>query len=144
MAQIGQYLKKSRQEAGMTQVSAADKLPIDLRTLQRYEQDELRCPWELIPTIADVYQDDQLEFKCIQECPPWKEILPKVEEKPLSQVACALSAGISDAEDMMNRLLKVAADGRIGTDEQATWDGIRKRVFLLTKACMEVLNAEEG
>lgn len=144
MAQIGQYIKESRQEAGLTQSQASMLLPIDLRTLQRYEQGELRCPWDLVPKIAKAYHDNQLVFKCIQECEPWHEILPDVEEKPLSQVACALSASLMDVEDMMRKMLAVAADGKISTDEQVQWDGIKKRVFGLTKMCMEVLNAEEG
>lgn len=141
MLYIGPILRRARKNKRMTQEQAAQHLPIDIRTLQRYEANEQRCPAEIVVAMAKAYEDKTLLYRAIQQSEIWPQILPPFEQRPLPQAACALLDALMDLQDGARTLLHIAAAG--SEDRQGQMQTILPKVKALLSAGMQMMEASE-
>jgi hypothetical protein len=128
----------------LTQEAAAQRLPIDVRTLQRYEQNELECPASMYPIIAKEYGDRKLLFRALQSFVVWKELLPEANSIPLTQAACALLDSVIEIGKYQQEILKIVSDGRVLTPELYAWAKVTETVKKLICSGVQLLEATEG
>lgn len=140
---IGQMLKESRQKTGYTQPEAAARLPIERRTLQRYEQNEQECPDEMAPIFADAYGDPQLMYRALQASPLWKSIMPQFDGASLPEATLSMLLSLSRLERQQEALMEIASDGRITDDEATQWATVASTAKRTIIACLQVLEAAE-
>ncbi len=55
MNRDGNYMKTCREMAGYTQERAAEYLPFEIRTLQRYEAEPEKAPFDAVAEMASLY-----------------------------------------------------------------------------------------
>lgn len=144
MPKIGEHLRVSRNKAALTQEKAVSLLPVELRTLQNYENNVTPCPDELVPIIAREYEDPALLFRVLQDGEIWRAILPAVPPAHLPQAACALLDAVLEMTEHQRELLKIVADGRIAAEERMAWTEMTMIVRRLLVAGLQLLEASSG
>ena len=68
--------------------------------------------------MARAYKKPSLcNYYCSHECPIGKEYVPEVEVKELSTIVLEMLASLNSVHKQKDRLIEIAADGRITGDE---------------------------
>lgn len=143
MAQVGDLLRNSRTNRGMTQEQAVQLLPYDLRTLQAYEQNERKeTPWQAIAVIAQAYGDKRLLFQALQQNEAWQACLPAIKTRSLSEAGCTMLDELLEASKYHQPILHIIRDGAVSVDEQATWADAKARLYMLLASIIELLMAD--
>lgn len=143
MLYIGPILRRARKNKRMTQEQAAQHLPIDIRTLQRYETNEQRCPMEIVVAMAEAYEDRTLLYRAIQQSEIWPQILPPFKQMPLAQAACALLDALMALQGYTRPLIHIVADGSVQKAEQSQMQDILQMTKALLTAGMQLMEACE-
>jgi transcriptional regulator with XRE-family HTH domain len=140
---ISELIRESRKKAGLSQENAAQTLPFDLRTLQAYECGERKVPADVIPSISMAYNDKQLLYKCLQECPAWKELFPKInfDHVDLRGAACRLPKKLSAVQRHIEDILDMASDNQLQAEELPEWGAYELDVINLLINLIELLAA---
>ena len=129
MKEISRLIRECRQNAGFTQEYAAEKLPASLRSIQSYELGERSCPLDLIPCMADAYDDPMLNIRVLQRLDPWKAIMPEVPEVSLAEAAAgALEAMDKLTREHMRTILHIVRDGMVDEAEREAWSHVMNTV----------------
>ena len=143
MLYIGPILRQARKNKCMTQEQAAQYLPIDIRTLQRYETNEQRCPMEIVVAMAEAYEDRTLLYRAIQQSEIWPQILPPFEQMSMAQAACALLDALMALQGYARPLLHIAADSPAQKTGQSRMQDILSMVRALLAAGLQLMEASE-
>ncbi len=145
MPYIGVYLKRARQRRGLTQEEAATMLPLDIRTLQRYERDEASCPDDVVPEIARAYGDSALPLEALQAQRTWREVLPALGTRTLGEAVLALYDDVAALGAMTRQMLRVARAGCVQEDVQQDWACLREGTLSVIQSGLELLaSVREG
>ena len=68
--------------------------------------------------MADKYKRPTLcNYFCSQQCPIGQQYVPRVEIKELSSIVLEMLASLNSVGKMKDRLIEIAADGKIDRDE---------------------------
>ena len=114
-----------RKAAGYTQERAAELLGIATRTLQAWERGESTPPNARVLSMCDVYGTPTLAIEHLRMCDIIAyDVLPPVKAAPVAQAVCQLVSAMRRVEELHagDRLLEIAADGRVDEIEKADYD----------------------
>lgn len=143
MLYIGPILRRAKKNKRITQEQAAQYLPIDIRTLQRYETNEQRCPMEIVVAMAEAYEDRTLLYRTIQQSEIWPQILPPFEQMSMAQAACALLDALMALQGYARPLLHIAANSPAQKTEQSQMQDILSMVKAMLAAGLQLMEASE-
>lgn len=117
---VRSLLETGRKMAGLSQEELAAKIPVNVRTLRRYESGELETPDEVMLKVANMARCPMLIYKHMRtKYKISEEILPELAEMTLSQAVVSLLHELQDLEDkrVVPQLLMLVADGHIDPRE---------------------------
>lgn len=136
-----------RKAAGLTQEYAAEVLGVATRTLQAWERGESTPPNARVLAMCDIYCAPTLAIEHLRMCDIIAyDVLPAVKAVPVSQAVCALISQIRRIEELHtgDRLLDIAADGKVDQIEQPDYDQLLIELEPLIAAVMQLRYAREG
>lgn len=136
-----------RKAAGMTQEYAAELLGIAPRTLQAWERGESTPPNVRVLAMCDIYTAPTLAIEHLRMTNIIAyDTLPAVRAVPVAQAVCRLVAQIRKLQDIHagDRLLDIAADGKVDELEQADFEALLIELEPLVGAVLALKYAREG
>ena len=110
----------AREELGYSREKAAEELcGISKDRIWKIENDPSVVPHpEEVLLMAQKYKKPCLcNHFCSQECAIGKQYVPKLEIKELSSIVLEMLASLNAANKRKDRLIEIAADGKIDKDE---------------------------
>ena len=136
-----------RKAKGLTQEHAAELLGVAPRTLQAWERGESTPPNARVLAMCDIYGQPSLAIEHLRMCDIIAyDVLPAVKALPMAQAVCQLLAQVRKLEDIHagDKLLQIAADGRVDELERADFDQLLIELEPLIGAVMALKFAREG
>ena len=134
-----------RKVAGMTQERAAELLGVATRTLAAWESGERPVPELRVADMVDLYGTPYLAMQHLRLYSALgPQVLPEVERVPLAQAVCQLLSQIRaiDKARAGDRLLQIAADGRVDEMEATEYELLMAELEPLISAVMAIKYAE--
>ena len=109
----------AREELGLSREKASELLEtITPDRLERIENETSLPHADEVLLMAEKYKKPGLcNYHCSQQCPIGREHVPQVEIKELSAIVLEMLASLNSVGKMKDRLVEIAADGKIETDE---------------------------
>ena len=136
-----------RKAAGMTQERAAELLGVAVRTLQAWERGERDVPSLRVLRMCDIYGNNTLAIEHLRFSNVIAgDILPPVKAVPVAQAVCALISQMRRIEELHtgDKLLDIAADGKIDEIEKPDYDRLLIELEPLIGAVLSLKYAREG
>ena len=108
-----------REELGLSREQASELLEtIPPERIERIENEKVNPYPEEILLMAEKYKRPSLcNYYCSQHCPIGQQYVPEVEVKELSSIVLEMLAALNAINKEKDRLVEIAADGRIDNDE---------------------------
>lgn len=108
----------TREEFGLSREKASELLvTMSKDRIEKIEGDYIPHPDEVL-LMSKVYKKPCLcNHFCSNECEIGKQYVPKVEIKELSAIVIEMLASLNSAGKQKDRLIEIAADGKINNDE---------------------------
>lgn len=109
----------AREELGLTRDEAAEQLEvISADRIEKIENERIEPqPYDVL-VMAQKYKKPSLcNYYCSHECPIGKQYVPEVQIKDLSVIVLEMLASLNAASKQKDRLIEIAADGKISGDE---------------------------
>lgn len=134
-----------RKVAGMTQERAAELLGVATRTLASWESGERPVPELRVADMVDLYGTPYLAMQHLRLYSALgPQVLPDVPRVPLAQAVCQLLAQIRaiDKARAGDRLLQIAADGRVDEMEATEYELLMAELEPLIGSVMAIKYAE--
>jgi len=136
-----QYRKRAAKynEKIESREGAAEYLGISVSSLANYELGITKVvPVDVVMRMADLYNAPQLKNLYCNECPLGKEQSLAIEVKSLEAVTVKIVSNLDSGliGDMKTRLLQIAEDGQISSDEEEK--DFRKIVQALDKLALTI------
>lgn len=134
-----------RRTAGMTQERAAELLGVAVRTLAAWESGERPVPDLRVADMVDLYGTPYLAIQHLRLYSALgPAVLPEVQRVPLPQAVCQLLSAVRaiDQARAGDRLLQIAADGRVDEMEAAEFELLMAELEPLMAAVMSIKYAE--
>lgn len=118
--------QRSREAAGLTREAAGDLLPfMSPDRIERIESEKSAPDPDEVLAMAVCYRDAKLvNLYCTEACPIGKKYVPKADDKDLSRIALEVVNAINQLEKEKNRLIEIAVDDRVNSEEQSDFDRI--------------------
>ena len=86
--------------------------------LERIENEKVNPYPEEILAMAETYKRPSLcNYYCSQHCPIGQQYVPEIEVKELSAIVLEMLASLNSVNKRKDRLIEIAADGKIDEDE---------------------------
>ena len=136
-----------RKAAGLTQERAAELLGVAVRTLAAWERGESTPPNARVLAMVDVYAAPTLAIEHLRYTNIIAyDVLPALRRQPLAQAVCGLMTAVRKLEALHagDRLLEIAADGKVDEIEQADFEQILIELEPVVAAAMSLRYATEG
>lgn len=108
-----------REELGLSREEASGKLGmITPERLERIENEKTEPYPEEVLAMAETYHRPSLcNYYCSQKCPIGRQYVPEIEIKELSSIVLEMLASLNSVDKKKERLIEIAADGKIDRDE---------------------------
>jgi len=108
-----------REELGLSREQASELLEtIPPERIERIENEKVSPYPEEILVMAEKYKRPSLcNYYCSQHCPIGRQYVPEVEVKELSSIVLEMLASLNAVDKKKERLIEIAADGKIDNDE---------------------------
>ena len=108
-----------REERGLSREQASELLEtIPPERIERIENEKANPYPEEILLMAEKYKRPSLcNYYCSQQCPIGQQYVPEVEIKELSSIVLEMLASLNSVNKRKDRLIEIAADGKIDNDE---------------------------
>lgn len=108
-----------REELELSREKASELLgTIPPERLERIENEKVQPHPDEVLLMAEAYKMPNLcNYYCANECPIGREYVPEIEIKDLSQIVLEMVASLNSMHRKQERLIEIAADGRIDGDE---------------------------
>lgn len=108
-----------REELGLSREQASELLEtIPPERIERIENEKANPYPEEILLMAEKYKRPSLcNYYCSQQCPIGQQYVPEVEIKELSSIVLEMLASLNSVNKRKDRLIEIAADGKIDNDE---------------------------
>lgn len=137
--------KTARRMAGLTQERWAEAIGCSVDSVRGYEAGTQIPSEEIVVAMCEISGLSALAYWHMRNKSPLAaDALPEVERLPLPQAAIQLLLAVEDFSAINGDLLRLAADGRISSDEAHDWAGITKRLDNIVQAAIQVKIAEGG
>ena len=109
----------SRENMEYSREAAAEKLGfISSDRIEKIENERTLPHPEEVLAMADCYKNPSLcNYYCSHECPIGQEYVPEVVAKDLSVITLEMLSTLNTLSREKDRLIDIAADGRISDDE---------------------------
>lgn len=122
--------------------AAAELLGISPSTLANHELGVTKnVPVDTVVMMSDLYHSPELKnMYCKNECPIGRTLPVATQINSLEGITVRLLDGLDDGEisSMKKNLLRIAADGRVDSNEKAEFDAIMTALDSLTKTISEL------
>lgn len=138
---------RHRNAAGITQERAAELLGVAPRTLQAWERGESTPPNARVLAMCDIYCSPTLAIEHLRyNSIIAYDVLPAVKAVPVAQAVCKLISSIRKLEEIHaeDRLLQIAADGKVDEIEQTDFDQLLVELDPIMAAVLSLRYAVEG
>lgn len=143
----GSIYRICRDEAGLTQEAAAEKLNCSVRQLARYEAGEQRTPDDIAYRMAVAYNSQLLAFRHLRLVSQVaEELFPPVIERELGEAAMRIFNRVRRFAERHQgyRLLEIAEDNVISPEEEPLYREIVGELLDIEQAIMELRISQEG
>ncbi len=131
--------KEARNAAGLSREVAAQKLYIGSRTLADYESGRTIAPPDVVMRMAEVYKAPELTADyCSKVCPIGQVLAHSVERSELAVTVLRVLKEFADVEQLKDRLIHIAADGKLCRQEQAEFAAIMREMVELERWICEL------
>lgn len=130
---------RCRRARGFTQEYAAELLGVATRTVAAWESGERIPSGVMVARMVDVYQTPVLAVEHLRLNDELaRNIIPRIAETPLPQAVCQLISAVRNfsAIEGEDRLLQIAADGRVDEIEKAEYDMLLEALEPIVQAAM--------
>ena len=109
----------TREELGLTREKAGDLIPgFSPERIEKIENGRTQIQPEDVLLLAEYYKAPSLlNYYCCNECPIGESHAVRVQSKELNQIAVETLNAVNQMNRIKNRLLEIAEDGRVRTDE---------------------------
>ena len=122
----------AREDAGLTREAAAEKLYTSADRLVRIEDNSLPRPEEVV-AMAEVYKAPTLcNYYCSQQCAIGQKYVPEIHLAHLSQIVLETLSALNTCNSEKERLIEIAADGKITDAELADFQAIQDNLNSLS------------
>ncbi|MBR2583058.1 MAG: helix-turn-helix transcriptional regulator [Oscillospiraceae bacterium] len=129
----------------MTQERWAEAIGCSVRSIRDYETGVQIPPDDIVLSMCEISGHVAVAYWHMRNKSPLAaEVLPEVEQLPLPQAAVQLLLAVEDFSGVHGDLLRLAADGRISSDEAQDWAGIIRRLDGIVQAAIQLKVAEGG
>ncbi len=139
--------RAARMAAGLTQERWAEMLGVSAEAVRQYEAGKI-CPVdEIARRMAEIACMPVLAYwHLCRKSPLADEVFPQVERMPLPQATVQLLAAIRAFANVHreDRLLDIAADGRVDELEAREFRIILEELSVVVKAALQLKFAEEA
>lgn len=137
--------KTARRFAGMTQERWAEAIGCSVDSVRAYETGARTPSDDVVVSMCEISGHSTLAYWHLRSRSPLAAgVLPEVEQLPLPQAAVQLLLAVEDFSGVHGDLLRLAADGRISSDEAQDWAGIVRRLDGIVQAAIQLKVAEGG
>ena len=108
-----------REELDLSRDKASELLEgITPERLERIENEKTLPHPEEVLLMSDKYKaPDLCNYYCANECPIGEQYVPEVKIKDLSHIVLEMLSSLNSMNKQKDRLIDIAADGKIDTDE---------------------------
>lgn len=109
----------AREELGLSRDKASELLEVIPPERIEKIENERTCPHpDEVLIMSQKYKKPSLcNYYCSNECPIGKEYVPEVQIKELSSIVIEMLASLNSVNKTRERLIEIAADGVIASDE---------------------------
>jgi hypothetical protein len=113
------YLKIRKDELGLTREKASDLLQfITPERLEKIESEKsLAHPDEVLVMSEKYKKPDLCNYYCANQCPIGRRYVPEITMGELPTIVLQMLSSLNETEKEKDRLVEIAADGKIGEDE---------------------------
>ena len=137
--------KTARKVAGLTQERWAEAVGVSVDSIRGYENGSVIPTDETVRAMSEISGLSPLSYwHLCNKSALAADVLPDVEQLPLPQAAVQLLLAVEDFSGVHGDLLRLAADGRISSDEAQDWAGIVRRLDGIVQAAIQLKVAEGG
>ena len=111
--------QRIREELGLTREKASELLEsISQDRIERIESEKTEPHPDEVLVMAEKYKEPDLcNYYCANQCPIGQQYVPEVKLKDLSYIVLDMLASLNSMDKQKNRLIEIAADGKIDNDE---------------------------
>ena len=108
-----------REELGLSREKASELLEtISPERLEKIENERSEPHPDEVLLMSQRYRKPSLcNYYCSNQCPIGQEYVPEVQVKELSSIVLEMLASLNSVHKQKDRLIEIAADGTITTDE---------------------------
>lgn len=132
-----------REEAGLTQIEAAESLEISPRQLSRFENLETIPDSTIVAKMVKVYDAEWLGYKHLKEYDDLgKLILPDVSFEHLGLETLKFFKEHSEIEDIKASIIDIVCDGIIDQHEEEDWSKHERAIESLAGASLSLRYAK--
>lgn len=138
--------KRSRKNAGIEQIEAADDLGVSTRSLQNYES-ELNPtvpPLDIVRNMCILYKDKELAYKHIKKSPIGEFLPDFTAQTSLSIATLSTLDGISKMQNQITNIISITKDGAIDDTEKSQWEEICRIGNDLIHSLNALINTKGG
>ena len=133
--------KTCRKAAGFTQEAAAERLGVSVESVRAYETGQRIPPTHVVRQIAVLYNAVSLGLQHLQETDDlYSSVVPEIRPRSVLEASAKLTNRIfSFAESHADRrLLRIAEDNVIDTQERPEFDAILEDLQEIVEAALEL------
>ena len=124
-----------RNNAGLTQEQASEKLCICLRSLINYETGRTNVPDDIVNKMSQIYNASILGYYWLRNTQTGKSILPALAKNSLSENGLCFLDGLNTANECRADVIKICMDNKIDASEQPRF----KKIVEASKDLMKTL-----
>lgn len=131
--------RTARNAAGLSREEAAQRLYVGTRTLSDYETGRTIAPPDVVMRMAEVYQEPELTADyCSKVCPIGQVLAHSLERSEFAVTVLRVLKEFADVEQLKDRLIHIAADGKLCRQEQAEFAAIMREMVELERWICEL------
>ena len=120
----------TRESLKLTRESASELLEtISPERIEKIENERsLPYPDEVLAMAEKYRQPNLCNYYCANQCPIGQQYVPEIQIKDLSQIVLEMLASLNAMNSKKERLIEIAADGKISNDEIDDFIHIRQEL----------------
>lgn len=133
--------KKARKSADLKRDPAAEELGISTRTLDKYENFELRVPDDIVKRMCYLYNNPFLAWQHLKNS-EFGVFLPDIKETNVQSAALNMASEYMQFEATFKTIISLVADGKIDDKEKESWEIIKNKVKDFASALLDLTTAK--
>lgn len=133
--------KKARKSADLKRDPAAEELGIATRTLDKYENFELRVPDDIVKRMCFLYKNPYLAWQHLKNS-ELGIFLPDIKETNVQGAALTVASEYMNFEASFRTIISIVADGKIDNEEKERWKSIQQEVKNFAAALLDLATAK--